>query len=132
MFRSRKLLDFAGDQGNESVESMALQVDEAILDRIVDHIVEAVQPERIIMFGSAARGELGRDSDIDLLVIKRHVHRGRTTDLIYRRMRGVGFPVDIIVAHPEDIEQYRDSPALIFRNALRDGRVIYDSHEIRS
>jgi hypothetical protein len=45
---------------------------------------------------------------------------------IYRRLVGVGYGVDVIVATPEDIERYGSSPALIYRPALRDGKVVYD------
>jgi uncharacterized protein len=95
--------------------------DDQLLRDIVDRIVEAVQPERIILFGSAARGQMNRHSDLDILVIKPGVHRGKTTDEIYRRMIGAGYPVDIIVAHPEDIERYSDSPALVFHEAVHSG-----------
>ena len=44
---------------------------EETLQEIVRRIVETAQPERIILFGSAARGEMGSHSDVDLLVIKR-------------------------------------------------------------
>ena len=80
--------------------------DGILLNEIIDRIVSASQPERIILFGSAAKGTMGKDSDIDLLVIKSNVHRGKTTDQIYRSMKGVGYPVDVIVAHPEDLENH--------------------------
>jgi len=42
--------------------------DKKILAEIVERVVEAAQPDKIILFGSAARGELGPKSDIDLMV----------------------------------------------------------------
>ena len=54
---------------------------QAVLDEIVRRIVEVAAPEKIILFGSAARGEMGPHSDVDLLVIKSGVtHRGRLND----------------------------------------------------
>ncbi len=51
-------------------------MDQAILDEIVRRVVEVAHPDRIILFGSVARGEMGPDSDIDLLVVKSGVpHR---------------------------------------------------------
>ena len=41
-----------------------------VLDEVVQRIVAVADPEKIILFGSAARGELGPDSDLDLLVVK--------------------------------------------------------------
>ena len=59
-------------------------VNPEVLDEIVRRIVAAVAPERIILFGSAARGSMGPDSDLDLLVIKSgDYHRGRLTEEIY-------------------------------------------------
>ncbi len=99
--------------------------DDNLLQEIIDRIVEAIEPERVILFGSASRGEMTRNSDIDLLVIKSNVHRGKATDAIYRNIRGCGYPVDIIVAHPEDLQQFGDSPALVFSSAIRSGREVY-------
>jgi len=100
-------------------------VSEEILQEIVRRIVAAVQPERIILFGSAARQEMGPDSDLDLLVVKTCGHRRRTARKIERSLIGVGIPTDIIVAKPEDIERYKDTIGLIYRPALREGKTIY-------
>lgn len=82
------------------------------------------QPEKIILFGSAARGESRPDSDIDLLVIKSGVHQRRLAQAIYMSLLGVGRAVDVVVVTPEDVERYRDSPALVIGPALREGKVI--------
>lgn len=101
-------------------------VRQGVLKDIVERIVEVANPERIVMFGSAAQGAMGPDSDIDLLVIKqRPVHRRRLARAIYRRMIGVGQAVDVIVATPEDLERYGHSPGLIYRSALEEGVDIY-------
>jgi uncharacterized protein len=96
-----------------------------ILQEIVRRIVAAVQPEKIVLFGSAVRGEMGPDSDLDLLVIKPCSHRRRTAQKIERSLIGTGIPTDIIVAKPEDIEEYKDTIGLIYRPALREGKTIY-------
>ena len=103
-----------------------MKPDEATLEDIIERVVSAAQPERIILFGSAVTGKMTRHSDIDLLVITTRGHRGKTTEHIYRRMTGAGYPVDVIVAHPEDLDRFGDSPAMVYREALRNGRVIYD------
>lgn len=97
-----------------------------VLDRAVAQIVETVQPLRIILFGSAARGEMGTDSDLDLLVVVPDgAHRRRTTQELYRRMKGIGVPFDIIVATPADLERHQDNVGLIYGSILREGREIY-------
>ncbi len=100
-------------------------VTDEILQEIVRRIVAAVQPEKIILFGSAAREEMGPDSDLDLLVIKPCGHRRRTARKIERGLIGIGIPTDVIVAKPEDIERYKDTIGLIYRSALREGKIIY-------
>lgn len=97
-----------------------------VLREIVRRIVEVARPERIILFGSAARGDLERARDIDLLVIKRgEFHRGRLTEEIYMRLLGVGVAVDIVVATEDDVQRYGQSFALVIGPAVREGKVIY-------
>ncbi len=103
---------------------------DASLQEIVRRIVEVAQPQRIILFGSAARGEMGPDSDFDLLVIKAGpIHRGHLEQEIHRQLYGVEHAVDIVVATPEDLDRYGQSPYLIYRSALREGKAIYDEAE---
>jgi predicted nucleotidyltransferase len=102
------------------------KVKRKVLDKIVRRIVKVARPETIIMFGSAARGEMGPNSDVDLLVIKRgKYHRGQVTERIYMNMHGVGQAVDVIVVTPEDVERYKDSFAVVIYPALREGKVVY-------
>jgi predicted nucleotidyltransferase len=101
-------------------------LDQQILDEIIHRIVEVAHPDKIILFGSAARDQMDANSDVDLLVIKGgNFHRGRLTEEIYMNLFGVGQAVDIVVVTPEDVERYRDSMALIIRPALEEGKVVY-------
>jgi len=98
-----------------------------VLDEIVRRIVAVADPDRIILFGSAARGEMGRHSDLDMLVVKSGgVHRRKLAQEIYMSLLGVGHPVDVVVVTPEDLERYKDSIGLIYRTALQEGKVIYE------
>ena len=100
--------------------------DPRALEEIVRRIVATAGPDRILIFGSASRGEMGPNSDIDLLVIKGgDYHRGRLTDEIYMSLFGIGEAVDVIVVKPEDVDLYRDSPAAVIAPALAEGRVIH-------
>ncbi len=101
--------------------------DQATLDEVIRRVVEVAQPERIILFGSAARGEMGPHSDVDLLVVTGGVHRRAMAGRIYRRLVGVGTPVDVVVVTSEDVERYGESHALIVKPALREGSVVYES-----
>lgn len=101
--------------------------DAQVLAEIVQRIVEAVHPLRIILFGSAARGEMGRDSDLDLMVVMPDgTHRRHTAQFLEGTLTGIMVPTDIIVATVSDLEQYRDSFGFIYREALRDGTALYE------
>lgn len=100
-------------------------VSQQTIEEIVRRIVEVAHPEKVILFGSAARGGAGPDSDVDLLVVKSGANRVRLAQDIYMNLFGVGLSVDIIVATPEDLERYRDTPGLVIESALREGRVVY-------
>lgn len=101
------------------------QLKQEVLEEIVRRIVEVAQPDKIILFGSALRGEMGPNSDVDLLVVKSGVHRRRLAQAIYMHLFGVGQAVDVVVVTPEDIERYKDSFALVIEPALREGKVVY-------
>ena len=102
-------------------------LDPRVLDDVVRRIVAVAQPERVILFGSAARGEMGRHSDVDLLVVKRGAHRRDLAGRIYENLYGVGAAVDVVVVTPEDVERYGNSHALVIKPALDEGRVVYES-----
>lgn len=93
---------------------------------LIRRIMETTDPLRIILFGSAARGEAGPESDIDLLIVVADgTHRLDTVQAIYRNLVGLKFAVDVVVATETDIINYKDTPGLIYREALKDGRILY-------
>jgi predicted nucleotidyltransferase len=114
-------------RGDAAPQSLTLPRQD-LLDEIVQHVVRVVQPRRILLFGSAARGRLGPDSDLDLLVIVREpVHRRAVAQEIYRNLHGILLPVDVVVVTERDVEQYGDKVGTILRPALREGQVIYEA-----
>lgn len=97
-----------------------------MLEEIIRRVVEVAQPDRIILFGSAARGEMGPDSDVDLLVVKRGVtDRGRLSEDIHLRFFGLAVSVDVIVVTPEDVERHRDRIGSVIGPAVREGQEVY-------
>jgi predicted nucleotidyltransferase len=96
------------------------------LDELVRRIVSAVHPLRIILFGSAARGEMGPDSDLDILVVMPDgTHRRRTAQYLHTQFSGIPYGVDVLVATPTDLEKYRDSVGLIYRVIFQEGQELY-------
>lgn len=93
---------------------------------LVRRIVETVHPLRIILFGSAARGEMGPDSDVDVLVVMPEGSpRRQTSRFLHTRLFGIPFGVDILVTTPEHLERHRDNIGLIYRTILEEGREVY-------
>lgn len=97
------------------------------IERMVGRIVEGFDPQKIILFGSYARGTSGPDSDVDLLIImnvmgsKKDITIQIDRALIDRRL-----PLDIVVVTPEDVERYRGLVGNVIRPALKEGRVLYE------
>ena len=84
------------------------------------------EPDRIVLFGSTARGEATEHSDLDLLVVKRVFEdRGRALGDIYVRLYGVRVGVDVVLATEDDLTRYKDTHCLVYRDALRDGLEVY-------
>jgi len=97
-----------------------------LLDEIVRRIVHVADPERIILFGSAARGKMGPNSDLDILIVKRNLsNRRRLAGVIRRRLHGLEAAVDLILVTPKDVEEYRDCPYTVISPALRESRTLY-------
>ena len=98
-----------------------------ILTEMKDRIVQGFHPLKIILFGSHARGDADRHSDVDLLVVMSEVEDKRKSALAIRRVLA-DLPVskDIIISTPEEIARKGSLVGTILRPALREGRVIYE------
>ncbi len=104
---------------------------ESIIQDIVKAVLEIAEPERITLFGSAVRGELGPDSDVDLLVVEKEssFHRGSRwaeASRIRRALWGVPVAIDILLFTPEEIEKWKDSTNHVIARSMKEGRVLYD------
>jgi uncharacterized protein len=96
------------------------------IDKLVKCIVDAVHPLQIILFGSAARNEMGPDSDIDVLVVMPNgTHRVETEKQLYRTVKGITTPYDILVSTPEILGRHRFNIGLVYRTILEEGKTIY-------
>jgi predicted nucleotidyltransferase len=115
-----------GGKDNAGTASSGMaKLDRKLLQTIVRRILTVTEPEKIILFGSAARGEMGSDSDLDLLVVTACKHRRDTARKIRGALFGISVPIDIIVAKPKDLERYGDAIGLVYRPALKERTVLY-------
>ena len=98
-----------------------------IIKQMVKRIVKRFDPERIILFGSYARGTAGPDSDVDLLIVMQVDGSKRKQRLEIRTaLNGIGLAKEIIVATSEEVEKYQDMVGTIIRPALREGKVLHE------
>jgi len=97
------------------------------LDEAIEIIIQSIDPDKIILFGSHARGDHTKESDFDICVIKTGVsHRRKLAQQIYKFLYGVGVPVDIIVETPERFEELKDNPFMIYNEISKYGKVVYE------
>jgi predicted nucleotidyltransferase len=98
----------------------------AYIDRIVKRIVKQFRPDRIILFGSHARGDAGPDSDVDLLVVMETSRSVRDKQLeILGVLHDIPIPIDVIVSTPVDFGWRKDVVGTIEWPATREGKVLY-------
>ena len=101
--------------------------DPQALEELVRGIVETARPERIILFGSAARDQMGPDSDLDILVVVPDQTENciATAQEIYHRLRELRYAKDILVVKESDFDRHRDNPYLIYHTAVTTGKELY-------
>ncbi|MDO3377956.1 nucleotidyltransferase domain-containing protein [Geoalkalibacter halelectricus] len=104
-------------------------VDTETLQAAARKLAAKFSPERIILFGSQARGEADERSDVDLLVIT-PIRGSRRAMMVAmdRELRGSGFARDIIILTPDEFERDRDIPGTVARPAWKEGVVLYARH----
>lgn len=97
-----------------------------VIDRMVRRIVKRFDPDRIILFGSHARGTAGPDSDVDLLVVMEVDGSKREKQLEIRlALHDFRVPKDVIVTTPDEFAWRKEIPGTIERPAAREGKVLY-------
>jgi predicted nucleotidyltransferase len=105
-----------------------MMIDERKLQEAVQRIVAAAQPSRVILFGSYGRGDAAEDSDLDLIVIERHVEdRGEEMVRLRGAVGNIGTDVDVLVYSEAELEERRDWCTSPIYWALREGRTLYDA-----
>ncbi len=98
-----------------------------ILNEITSRLVSRFRPEKIILFGSRARGTADARSDVDLLVIC-HINNGRHQLMVEmdRALRGILVGRDIVVMTPEEFDRDQRIPGTLAQPASLEGQVLYE------
>ena len=107
------------------------RVDDALLERMVQAIVDEVDPEQVILFGSRARGDAAAGSDVDLIVVESAPFgKGRDRDVeetrLWRALANFHVPKDLLVYSRDEVEYWRGSLNNVLARALREGRLLYE------
>ena len=100
--------------------------DEAELQPVLDAIAAAVDPDRIIVFGSAARGTMTAGSDVDLLIVKPTDDLGALRAAVRAALAANRRPVDVVACTPRTLDEQRRCLSMVYGPALRDGIVAWD------
>lgn len=101
--------------------------DKKIVDQIVKAVLEVIKADKIILFGSQARGDARPTSDYDILVIKDIIDDERMTlKKLYRKMLEIDAAVDIILKSSEGLEKSKNRLISATKEALKEGIVIYE------
>jgi predicted nucleotidyltransferase len=99
---------------------------EKSIDRMVRRIVRKFRPERIILFGSHARGQAGFDSDVDLLIVMPVQGSKREKRIEIRlALHDIEIAKDIVICTPEEFEWRKDMAGTLEYPATREGKVLY-------
>ncbi len=104
--------------------------EDSLILEMVDMIVREADPDRVILFGSRARGDARADSDVDLLIVEREPFnpqrsRRQETARLYLALRKLAIPKDLLLYSRDEFEQLKDSAHHIVGRAQREGRVLH-------
>ena len=99
------------------------------VEQAVRRLVEVGRPRKIILFGSYVRGETHRDSDLDVLVVAEDTVPDARKESARLRgaLRGIRMCMDILVVRERDFDRLKDRIGLIYREAVRQGKVVYEA-----
>jgi uncharacterized protein len=98
------------------------------VELLVREIVKNFRPQRIVLFGSQARGDADKDSDFDLLIIApSDKPRWQRTAPVYKVLAGSGIPKDIVWWTPEEVSEWQEVKSHFISTVLREGVVLYEN-----
>lgn len=104
-----------------------MEITEKVIEDVLQKILDHANPEMVVLFGSYAWGAPTRDSDLDLLVVKKsELRRDERALEISRLFANRMFPIDIIVYTPDEVGQYQKIEGSFIKDILENGRVLYD------
>ena len=102
--------------------------EQALLDEMVRRLVAAGNPQKIVLFGSRARGDAAPESDYDLLLVEPSSEPSyRRSVRYYDALADYLVPLDLLVCTPREVAEHSGLPQSFVTTALREGRVLYEA-----
>ena len=106
-------------------------LDQTLLNQMVGAVVEAVEPSRVILFGSYARGTAKTGSDVDFLIVEDEgfgLGRSRRKEAakVWRVLAKFGIPTDVLMYSANEVAEWSQSPNHVIARALEEGQVVYE------
>jgi predicted nucleotidyltransferase len=99
-----------------------------LLQETVRRIRATAEPDKIILFGSRARGDEQRDSDLDIFIImESDMPPYKRPIPFYKALTGLGISKDIVVYTPSDVEEWKTASCSLVATVLREGKVLYEN-----
>ncbi|GBR72649.1 putative nucleotidyltransferases [Candidatus Termititenax aidoneus] len=98
------------------------------IDKIVKLVISAAAPEKILLFGSRARGDHARNSDIDILILKKKLKNARKlTANLYKSFlaENISVPVDLLAIDYDRYAELKNENGYIYKTIAREGQVLY-------
>lgn len=107
------------------------EIDEKLMKEIIERIVNTVDPEKIVLFGSYAYGNPTKESDLDLLIVvkKSELPRYKRSVSIYQALAGILIPKDVLVYTIEEIDEWSEVPQAFITTIINEGKVVYEKNE---
>jgi predicted nucleotidyltransferase len=101
------------------------------VDAVVQRLIAVARPRKIILFGSYVRGEVNRDSDLDVLVVTADTVVNPRAESVRLRdaVDDIDMPMDILVVPVSQFNTLRNTPGLIYREACEHGRLAYEQSD---
>ncbi len=95
---------------------------------VLERLIAVARPRKIILFGSYVRGQVGPDTDLDVLVVTENCVSNPRTESVRLRdaVSDVDMSMDILVVPEAQFDALRDTPGLIYREACEQGRLVYE------
>lgn len=108
-----------------------VQVTDDLLKEMTDAIVREVNPRKVVLFGSHARGTARLDSDLDFLVVEDgpfDAQRSRRAEMtrLWKLLRNYAVAKDFLVYAPDEIARWEHVSSHVICHAMREGRVLYE------